>query len=45
MKKIKFLRGLKENYDQEVFKGYLYFALDTKEIIVDGISYGVTYEN
>lgn len=45
MNKIKFLRGSRENYDQEEFKGYLYFALDTREIIVDGISYGIAYED
>lgn len=44
MNKIKFLRGLKSNYDPVAFKDYLYFALDTKEIIVDGTSYGVAYE-
>ena len=40
MAKLKFLRGSKENYDPVVFKDYVYFALDSHEIIVDGNSYG-----
>lgn len=40
MAKLKFLRGSRENYDPVVFKDYVYFALDSHEIIVDGNSYG-----
>lgn len=40
MAKLKFLRGSSENYNAEAFKDYVYFALDTHEIIVDGVSYG-----
>jgi hypothetical protein len=40
---IKFLRGLKSKYNPEVFKDYIYFATDTKEIIVNNISYGSSY--
>lgn len=44
MATLKFLRGSKENYDINAFQDYVYFALDTREIIVDGISYGNSYE-
>lgn len=40
---IKFLRGLKSKYNPEVFKDYIYFATDTKEIIVNNASYGSSY--
>lgn len=43
MSKLKFLRGSRENYDSAAFKNYVYFALDTHEILVDGISYGIAY--
>ena len=43
MAKLKFLRGSKENYDPVVFNDCVYFALDTCEIIVDGVSYGNIY--
>lgn len=44
MGKIKFLRGLKSKYNPELFKDYIYFAVDTKEIVVNGVSYGSTYD-
>lgn len=39
MAKVKFLRGSKENYDVKVYQDYVYFALDTHEIILNGVSY------
>lgn len=44
MGKIKFLRGQKSKYNPEIFQDYIYFAIDTKEIIVNGVSYGSTYD-
>jgi len=37
---IKFLRGIKDKYNPDLFKNYIYFTTDTKEIIVNGESYG-----
>lgn len=44
MGKIKFLRGLRTNYDPIKYQDYLYFASDSKEILMNGESYGVAYE-
>lgn len=37
---VKFYRGLKQNYNAETHIDGLYFALDTKEILVNGDAYG-----
>lgn len=40
MKEVLFKRGLKRKYDKTLYSDAIYFATDTKEIIVNGISYG-----
>lgn len=37
---VKFYRGSKANYDKNAHKDGVYFALDTKEIIVNEVPYG-----
>ena len=40
MKEVNFLRGLKSKYLASAYTDSIYFATDTKEIIVNGVSYG-----
>lgn len=40
MKEVNFLRGLKSKYLASAYPDSIYFATDTKEIIVNGVSYG-----
>lgn len=42
MGKISFYRGQSKNYDISIHGNGIYFALDTAEIIHNGVSYGVT---
>lgn len=37
---IKFYRGLKERYNSDTHRDGIYFAINTQEIIVNGVSYG-----
>lgn len=45
MAQVTFLRGLKEFYSSERYQGAIYFSTDTKEIIVDGVEYGLDLNN
>lgn len=45
MAQVTFLRGLKEFYSSERYPGAIYFSTDTKEIIVDGVEYGLDLNN
>lgn len=45
MAQVTFLRGLKEFYSSERYLGAIYFSTDTKEIIVDGVEYGLDLNN
>lgn len=45
MAQVTFLRGLKEFYSSEQYPGAIYFSTDTKEIIVDGVEYGLDLNN
>lgn len=45
MAQVTFLRGLKEFYSSERYSGAIYFSTDTKEIIVDGVEYGLDLNN
>lgn len=38
---VRFVKGEKVDYSTEIYAGYVYFATDTKEVIVDGIAYGL----
>lgn len=40
MKEIHFYRGLRKKYDQTLYADGIFFATDTKEILVNGISFG-----
>lgn len=40
MKEVNFYRGIKNKYNKALYENGIYFATDTKEIIVDGVSYG-----
>lgn len=40
MKEVNFYRGLRNKYSKSLYENGIYFATDTKEIIVDGVSYG-----
>lgn len=42
MVKVRFYRGTKEKYDSETYKDGLYFTTDTKEIYLNGKSYGIS---
>ncbi len=37
---IKFYRGIKNNYDSQNHENGIYFAIDTKEVLMNGNSYG-----
>lgn len=45
MTQVTFLRGLKKFYSSERYPGAIYFSTDTKEIIVDGVEYGLDLNN
>lgn len=40
MEEVLFYKGLKAKYNKALYGNGIYFATDTKEIIVDGVSYG-----
>lgn len=40
MEEVLFYRGIKNKYNKALYGSGIYFATDTKEIIVDGVSYG-----
>ena len=40
MEEVLFYRGIKNKYNKDLYGSGIYFATDTKEIIVDGVSYG-----
>lgn len=40
MKEVHFYRGLRRKYDQTLYSDGIFFATDTKEILVNGISFG-----
>lgn len=40
MKEIQFYRGLFRKYSASLYPDVVYFATDTKEILVNGVSYG-----
>lgn len=40
MKEVNFYRGIKNKYNKTLYEEGIYFATDTKEIIVNGVSYG-----
>lgn len=40
MAQVKFYRGLKALYNAETYKDGIYFAVDKKQIIVNGVAYG-----
>lgn len=45
MAKVRFYRGTKEKYDSETYADGLYFTTDTKEIYLNGKSYGISMCN
>ena len=45
MAKVRFYRGLKEKYDADTYADGLYFTTDTKEIYLNGKSYGISMCN
>jgi hypothetical protein len=40
MEEVLFYRGLRSNYNKALYGNGIYFATNTKEIIVNGVSYG-----
>lgn len=40
MNEVLFYRGIKNKYNKALYGNGIYFATDTKEIIVNGVSYG-----
>lgn len=40
MEEVLFYRGTKNKYNKALYAGGIFFATDTREIIVDGVSYG-----
>jgi hypothetical protein len=40
MEEVLFYRGTKNKYNKALYVGGIFFATDTREIIVDGVSYG-----
>lgn len=44
MAQVKFYRGIKDNYNEVTHKDCIYFATDSHQIIMEGVTYGVTPE-
>lgn len=42
MAEVKFARGAKAKYDAAAYRDNIYFVTDTKEILVNGIAYGIS---
>lgn len=40
--KIQFIKGLRANYNQDIYRDGIYFAENTGEILVNGVAYGLS---